>query len=117
MMRGVLEFFSMFDWISPTIGLIEDIANDPTFLQKNSWTFFVPFDEMLENGWSAWNVERLMNEHNIKHWGGMITNGEFYFTVKLERAQWAEYILLKNNIPLTGLSQGPPQKENTYHEK
>lgn len=107
-MRKFLEFLSNFDWITPSIGLIEDVINDPTLLQTNSWTFFVPYDESINRGWNAFDIADLMKQHGIKTWGRQITGGELFFSVKLQQARWGEYLLLKNGIPLTELSMGPP---------
>lgn len=108
-MREVFEFLSIFDWITPTIGFVQDIVNDPTPLQSNSWTFFVPYNQALGNGWNPANIERMLKQHGIKTWGGQLTNGEYFFSVKLNQAQWAEYLLQRNGIPLTELSMGAPR--------
>lgn len=108
-MREVFEFLSIFDWITPTIGFVQDLVNDPTPLQSNSWTFFVPYNESLGCGWNAANIERMLNQSGVKTWGGQLTNGEYFFSVNLNQAQWAEYLLQRNGIPLTDLSMGAPR--------
>ena len=108
-MRELFGFLSIFDWITPSIGFLEDAINDPTLLQSNSWTFFIPYDESINNGWNAVTIEELLHQHGVKHWGSQITNGEFFFSVKLEQAQWAEYVLNQYGIPLAELSQGAPR--------
>jgi len=108
-MRGLFEFFSIFDWITPSVGFIQDIINDPTPLQSNSWAFFIPYDEALNNGWNAFGIEGMLKQHGIKTWGSQISNGSLFFSVKLEQAQWAEYLLLRNGIPLQECSLGAPQ--------
>jgi hypothetical protein len=108
-MRIFFELLSTFDWLTPAIGFLEDIINDPTLFQSNSWTFFIPYDQSLESGWNAFGVENLMKRYGIKTWGGQITGGEFFFSVKLEQAQWAEYLLNENGVPLSPLSQGTPR--------
>lgn len=105
-MKEVFEFLSIFDWLTPTIGLIEDLINDPTPFASNSWTFFIPYDQSLESGWNAAMIERLMRGYGIKTWGSQITGGELFFSVKKEQAQWAEYLLNQNSVPLSPLSQG-----------
>jgi hypothetical protein len=119
-MRGLFEFFSIFNWITPVVGFIEDFLNDPTLLQSNSWTFFVPYSRSLDNGWNAFDIEDLMGRHGIKTWGGQITGGEFFFSVKLEQAQWAEYILLNHGVPVNEKYLGAPrpkQKTNRPRQK
>jgi hypothetical protein len=116
-MRQFFELLSIFDWLTPTIGFLEDIINDPTLFQSNSWTFFIPYDQSLESGWNANGIENLMKQHGVKTWGGQITGGEFFFSVKLEQAQWAEYLLNQNSVPLSPLSQGAPRPEGKSVEK
>ncbi len=114
-MRRIFEFLTIFDWITPSIGFIEDIIHDPTLLQSNSWTFFVPYDQSLNAGWNARDIERLLEKHGIRHWGGQYTfpNGEYFFSVKLEQAQWAEYLLLRHGIPLGEKFLGAPRPKRT----
>lgn len=107
-MYKLFDALSVFDWITPTIGFVETFWNDPTPLQSNSWTFFVPYDESLSSGWNAVDIEKLLNQHGIKTWGGQITNGEFFVSVKLEQAQWAEYLILRHRIPLNERFIGAP---------
>lgn len=108
---NIFEIFSMFDWITPAVGFVEDIVNDPTPLQSNSWTFFIPYDEMKNSGWSAFDIENLMDKHGIKRWGSQITNGDFFFSVNLEQARWAEYVLLQYSVPITKNSADPPRPQ------
>jgi len=115
-MRKLIEALTIFDWITPTLGFIEDMINDPTLLQSNSWTFFMPYDETLNRGWDAFSLESLLNKHGINTWGGQITGGEFFFSVKLDQAQWAEYLLLKNGVPLNDKYVGAPSPKQKKHD-
>jgi hypothetical protein len=111
-MRGLFEFLSIFDWITPSVGFIEDFINDPSLI--NNWTFFVPYDQSLKSGWNAVDIENLLNQYGVKTWGGQITNGEFFFCVSLEQAQWAEYLLIRYGVPLNERYVGaPPPKKKT----
>lgn len=118
-MRQIFEFLSIFDWITPTIGFVETFVNDPTLLQSNSWTFFVPYDQSLKSGWNAVDIEHLLQQNGIKTWGGQITNGEFFLSVKSEQAQWAEYLLLRHGIPLNErfLGAPPPKRKKQASQK
>lgn len=116
-MYKLFEFISIFDWITPTWGFIETFWNDPTPLQTNSWTFFVPYDAALNSGWNAVDIEKLLHQHGIKTWGGQITNGEFFVSVKLEQAQWAEYLILRHRIPLNEKFIGAPAPKRKKAEK
>lgn len=106
---NIFELFSIADWITPAKGFVEDVINDPTPLQSNSWTFFIPY---RESNLSASQIESLMRKHGIKTWGGQITGGEFFFSVKLEQAQWAEYLLNTKSVPVNSRS-GAPQKRKS----
>lgn len=112
MIRGLLELFSILDWITPTKGFIEDVINDPTLFQDNSWTFFIPFDQAIGNGWSPSEIEDLLAKHGIKTWGSQITGGEFFFSVRLDHAGWAEYVLLRYGVPIQEHSMDPPKKRS-----
>lgn len=116
-MRGLFELFSNFDWITPIIGFGQDIKNDPTLMQSNSWTFFIPYDQALNSGWNPFQIEDLLNRHGIKTWGGQLTAGQYFFSVGLETARWAEYIFLKYGIPLTEDSMGPPAPRRKKRKK
>lgn len=100
-MKELLGIFSIFDWITPLKGFVEDAINDPTPLQSNSWTFFISFDQAVSAGWNPAGIESLLKKHGVKTWGGQTTNGEYFFSVKLDQAHWAEYILLRYGIPLS----------------
>ncbi len=108
-MKELFEFFSIFDWITPLKGLWEDIINDPTLLQSNTWTFFIPYNQALKNGWNCRDIEKLMKDYGIKTWGSQITCGELFFSVKLEQAQWAEYLLLREGVPINPGYLGAPR--------
>lgn len=116
-MKALFELFSIFDWITPSIGFLEDAINDPTLLQSNSWTFFVPYDVSLNNGWNAFDIEDVLDQHGIKYWGGQITNGEFFLSVKLEQARWAESILIEHGVPLNEKYLGAPKPKQKTNQK
>ena len=92
---GLLEIMSTFDWISPLIAFIQDLARgDP--LRRRSWTFYVDVDA----GWSGAQLQRLLRRHGVKIFGGMIHNGDIFFQVEKRQAQWAEMVLLRSGVPL-----------------
>jgi hypothetical protein len=113
--RKVFEFLTLFDWITPAIGVFESLANDP--LQMNTWTFFIPYDEALDAGWNANGIRRLMGKHGISYWGEQFAypNGVFFFKVRLEQAQWAEYLLLRYGVPLHKRFKGAPRVKGRRH--
>lgn len=107
-MRGLFDFLSIFDWVTPTLGIIESLANDPTFFGTNSWTFFVPYDDSLGAGWNAAQIKSLLEKNGIKVWGKQISGGEFFFSVSRDQARWAENLLSQHSIPLSPKSLGAP---------
>lgn len=109
MIREFFELLSILDWITPTKGFIEDVINDPTPFQSNSWTYFIPFGEAVSAGWSPSDIEDLLAKHGIKTWGSQITGGEFFFSTRLENAGWAEYVLLRYGVPIAEHSLDPPR--------
>lgn len=108
-MLKLFELLSVFDWITPAKGFVEDICNDPTLLQTNSWTFFIPYDESLASGYNARQIEKMMDENGIHHWGSQITGGEYFFSVKIEQAFAAEYLLANAGVPIAPESCGAPR--------
>lgn len=106
--RKIVEVLTIFDWITPTIGFVEDAINDPTLLHTNSWVFFIPYDGALDSGWNAAMIERMLSDYGIKHWGSQITNGKFFFSVPKNQARWAEYLITGSGIPVDPLSLGAP---------
>lgn len=69
-----------------------------SLIGTNTWPFFVSDD-------SEWNYQRmssLLDSHGIAMWGWGHSRGQYYFRVKKRQAQWAQYVLLKYNVPLRG---------------
>lgn len=80
------------DWISPLLSIIQDMANGPHHDFLVDWN----------SGWSANEIKRLLKKHGIKVWGVMVRHETIMFTVRKKQAQWAQYVLQKNGIPLMG---------------
>jgi len=106
-MYEIFQALTIFDWITPVKGLIEDFAHDPTLLQTNSWTFFIPYRQAINAGWNANGIESMLRENGIETWGGQITNGDFFFKVYRKDSADALYHLLRWNIPICEYSIPP----------
>lgn len=106
-MRDFFGFLTIFDWITPAIGLIEDLANDPTLFQTNSWTFFIPYGNSLAAGWNAAQIQKMLKENDIHTWGWQYDwpRDEYFFSVPIEQADEAQYLMSNNGIPV-GLDVG-----------
>ena len=90
MFDKILEFGTVFDWISPLIAAVQDITNGP------SHTFM-----MHENcGWSGRAIANTLRRHGVKTWGHMIVNHSIMITVRRKQARWAQYLLEREGIPI-----------------
>lgn len=107
-MKGLFEALSILDWITPLVGFAETVYHDPTPLQSNSWTFFIPYDNALRQGWNERSIRAMLDENGVSSWGSQITDGELFFSVSQDQAQWAEYFLLRNRVPINERFLGAP---------
>lgn len=90
MLDKILEFGTIFDWISPLIAAVQDVRNGP------SHTFM-----MHENcGWSGRAIANTLRRHGVKTWGHMIVNHSIMITVRRKQARWAQYLLEREGIPI-----------------
>jgi hypothetical protein len=90
MLDKLLAFAAVFDWISPLAAEIQDHVNGPTH------TFMIPDD----CGCSGFDIEHLLKSYGIKPWRRMIVNGNIMLTVRLAQAHYAQYLLLREQIPI-----------------
>ena len=92
MWDAILDYGTVFDWISPVIAFIQDLLYGP------SAAFLVPEDA----GWSGREIQKLLSDHGIKVWGLMIVSNTIMFNVRQAQARWAEYLLLRAGVPFEG---------------
>jgi hypothetical protein len=107
-MRRLFEILSLIDWITPVAAFVEDVAEGGP-LDLDAWTFFIPYDRAVSKGWSEAHIEELLSHFGVRTWGGLVNFGVFSFSVKLEQAAWAEYVLTSNQIPIHERSIGAPR--------
>jgi hypothetical protein len=108
MLDRILAIGSAFNWISPLIAGIKDITNGP------SHTFLI----YEECGWSVNEIVRLLRRHGIKTWGHMIVNNNIMITVRKAQAQWAQYLLERERIPIEyGLVKEPNSAGSQLKQK
>ena len=99
MFDRILELGTTFDWVTPLIAFVQDIVAGPSF------TFLVPAD----CGWSGREIGRLLKRHGVRVWGMMIVSNTLMFSARKAQAQWAQYFLQREGIPIEyGLSEPPP---------
>jgi hypothetical protein len=89
----LVEIGTMFDWISPTLNIAQNVVHGP------SHTFLVPQD----CGWTGMEVANLLRRRGIKTWGHMIVNGTIMLTVRDTQSEFARYLLHQ-----AGLTSGEP---------
>lgn len=63
----------------------------------NTWPFFVP----LNSGWNGKDIERLLSDHGVEMWGRGFGHGQLFFRVQKRKAAWAQYLLLREGVPLS----------------
>ena len=90
MFDKILEFGTIFDWISPLIAAVKDITNGP------SHTFMMRED----CGWSGRKIANILKQNGVESWGHMIVNHNIMITVRRKQARWAQYLLEREAIPI-----------------
>jgi hypothetical protein len=92
MLDKVLEVGACFDWITPLITVVQDLANGP------GHTFLIPND----CGWSGRDIEDLLRRRGVRSWGHMVVKHSLMLRVRQKQARWAQYLLERAGIPLEG---------------
>jgi len=67
-----------------------------SLLGLDSWTFYVP----EASGWTGAQIEALLKKHGVKIKGRGIALGDIFFSVNLDQAEWAEYVMLRAGVPI-----------------
>ena len=67
-----------------------------SLLGTNTWTFFVP----LRGAWRGHDINQLLAEYGIEMWGWGFAYGELFFRVRRNKAEWAQYLMLRAGVPL-----------------
>ena len=90
MLNKLLEIGMSFDWITPVLAQVQNVANGPhrTFLVSGG------------SGWSGHRIERLLRDNGVRCWGMMIVSQKLMLTVRQEQAGWTQYLLQREGIPL-----------------
>jgi len=52
--------------------------------------------------WRGIDVERLLLRHGVRMWDRDFDRYHLYFRVKKEQERWAEYVMMRAGVPLTG---------------
>jgi len=68
-----------------------------SLLGLDSWTFYVG----AYGDWTGAQIQDLLERHGIRLVGWKdVLNGDIFFSVKLNQAEWAEYVMLEAGVPL-----------------
>lgn len=100
-LEGVLARFVYADWGGAAkrgggTGLVTELGRSA--LGTNSWTFHVPSD----CEWTGSDIERYLKKYGIVVWGRRVDGKHLHFSVKERQANWAEYLMHRRGIPLSG---------------
>lgn len=100
-LEGVFARFANADWSGATkqsggAGIIAEFGR--SVAGSNAWTFHVSRD----CGWTGADIEGYLRKYGIVVWGRRITGEHLHFSVKERQANWAEYLLSRRGIPLSG---------------
>ena len=95
----VVGTFRYADWKgayrrSGTLGVIGELAQSA--VGTNTMPFFIP----VNSEWPIQDVQALLLRYGIELWGVGYWNGEMYFRVKKRQAHWAQYVMLREGVPL-----------------
>lgn len=85
----LLDLIPHLDWFERLDELLRFICGD------ESWRFCVP----RSCGLSGREIEQLLQRHGVMIWGRNFSRDHLFFRVKLNQANWAEYLLWRRGIP------------------
>jgi hypothetical protein len=99
--QTIIESFWHADWEGAyrragIAGLCQEALS--SLVTTNSYPFYVP----MNCGWSGHRIHQLLAKYGVKMWGWTFANGEMFFRVKRKQAAWAQYIMLRENVPVNG---------------
>jgi len=113
-MRSVLVFLTNFWWLAIPVTILQTFRHADwgtarkhglagfvaeavrSLLGTNCWVFYVP----LDSDWCGAEISRLLKRHGVRSWAYGPANGELFFRVRATQAAWAQYLLLREGVPL-----------------
>jgi hypothetical protein len=104
--EGVISNFLNADWKgaigeSGFAGIAAELAR--TLVGANRWRIYIS----REGDWSGREAERFLRRYGVVVWDRGFTGPDIYFSVKERQANWAEYLLLRRGIPVSGRLYDP----------
>jgi hypothetical protein len=95
-----------FDLLNPLDGYFGQLFNGPMHR----------FSFLADAGFSGLEIEKMLRRYGIRVWGrNMDDPAEHSFLVKETQAEWAEYLLCRAGVPLTGQLLDP--RNETYRNQ
>jgi hypothetical protein len=99
--EGIVSSFLYADWRNAyrragVAGVSGELAR--TFVGANRRKFWVPRDA----GWSGVDIERFLRKYGVAIWDRGFVGNDYFFCVKERQANWAEYLLLRRGVPISG---------------
>ncbi|RTL00647.1 MAG: hypothetical protein EKK57_06665 [Proteobacteria bacterium] len=100
-LRNVIPTFQHAEWSAAyrKAGLLGTMWEGfRSLVGTNTWPFFIE----SKGDWDRKQIQQLLISHGVTMWGWGYSRGNFMFRVKKQQAYWAEYLMLKNGVPVTG---------------
>ena len=88
-MLKLLEVLSYGDWLTPWLRFLKVVGRDTR-------TFFVPFD----GRWPGVYLHDLLEEYGVEMMAWEVCNGEQFFHVDADQADWAYQVLIRHGVEL-----------------
>ena len=101
----LLDLLAHLDWFERTDELFKSIIG------IRSWRFCVP----RCCGWSGYNIEQFLRQYGVKIWGRNFSADYLFFRVKLQQANWTEYLLWQCGVPVCGRPFNPRNQLYATH--
>ena len=92
------------------VGVVIELCR--ALIGLNTWPFFIDSTQ----DWNRKKIKAILDSRGIVMGGWGYSHGNYMFRVKKVHAQWAEYLMLQQGVPIRGklLTSGRlPSKENS----
>ncbi len=104
-MSNLLEMVAKLNWFESLEAGVRWLSG------VKSWKFIVS----RNCGWSGQQIENMLRQYGISIWGRGFTHDTLTFRVNIKQANWAEYLLHQNTIPVYSRPLNP--KNCTYAKR
>lgn len=92
MPNDILNTVCAFDWITPTIYILQDFFNGPVSR----------FGIQANVGFDRGDIKRLLSKYGVESWGYIynVAGDLIMLSVPQKQANWAYYLLQREGIPI-----------------